>query len=261
MKEDFYTVVPGDEKSSPWSVDCFVPEKISRKRAIFCITSKEWTPGEKNQLHPLCRAFRDHGFICGVASCQDPNAVTAFDQLSALRCAYERFVQEVVKAGAAPRIVVFGMTAGAHLASLLLCAKPGECGEKVQLAEPWIAPEAGMLESAPWQFNPWIEMFPHVWPKMQKAAGKPFAEDPELYERLSLRNYIRPGNPGIFFLEVQAGYIFPAPYKYALAEKQWSYKIDSWFKIYRHSTHDFIGNLTHYDEMVAVEDMCRFADR
>ena len=106
------------------------------------------------------------------------------------------------------KIAVYGESAGAHLASLLICAKPGECGESNSLTNEWISPCKGILHATPVDFFPWEGMMPNFWDTMQNIAGVPYEKDVECYERLSLKNYINGNNPPIFFVEAELENLF-----------------------------------------------------
>ena len=77
---------------------------------------------------------------------------------------------------------------------MLLYAEPGECGEKCQLENDWVKPHQAILHATPYDFLHWEGMMPQFWNIMQGIAGKPYDQDPERYERLSLKNYFCSGS-------------------------------------------------------------------
>ena len=134
--------------------DVFEPETVSKGIAVFLIHGGGWKAGSRGgRQHIIMQQFNDDGYICASTDYR-LTGVTAFEQLQDVRESYDRFVS-VLKAKKRPlRIAVFGTSAGAHLASLLLCAEPGECGEKAQLENEWVKPVQGILQSTPPQFTP-----------------------------------------------------------------------------------------------------------
>ena len=112
--------------------DVFIPENNDKKASIFIVHGGAWRAGSRQSFHKIMEAFCNLGYI--VASTDYRlNAKDAFEQLKDIRESYDSFVSLLNSMNKEPKIAVYGESAGAHLASLLICAEPGECGESVEL--------------------------------------------------------------------------------------------------------------------------------
>ncbi len=238
--------------------DVFAPEKITCDTALFIIHGGGWKAGSRSDFHQLMEAFNQRGILCASTDYRMGAGVTAFDQLADVREAYDAFVTYLKERHLPLKIAVHGASAGAHLASLLLCAKPGECGEVVDLQNEWIAPVSGILQATPVEFTPWEDIFPWTWLDMQSIAGVPYEKAPAVYEKLSLRNYIGKGNPVLFFAEAQCEHIFPSEMTWQLVQKHRSLGIPSQWKMYRNVEHGFFYALTRWQQREMLEDVVSF---
>ena len=131
MKNKFYSyyldcpLVPGR------IFDVFEPEKITKDVSLFIVHGGGWRLGSRTGFHSIMEAFCNEGYV--VASTDYRlYANDAFEQLSDVRAAYDRFVSVLKEKNLPLKVAVYGESAGAHLASLMVCAEPGEC----QLATP-----------------------------------------------------------------------------------------------------------------------------
>ena len=245
--------------------DVFMPEKVTQKTALFFIHGGGWTNGTKVDYHLIMRAYCERGFVCGSASYRllsvsASNSISAVEQLADCRECYDGFVSFLKENDLPTDIAVFGTSAGAHLASLLICAEPGECQEKCSLKNKWIKPVCGMLQSTPAFFEPWPETYPAMWGMMERAAGGRFEEAPEKYRNLSLDRLIRPENPPLFFMEAEIEDLFPSKYNKVLLEKHRSWGIPSEMKFYK-GEHGFFYNLTRPVQLEAFEDIIQFVQK
>lgn len=239
--------------------DVFEPEKITKDVAVFIVHGGGWRSGSRAAFHGIMEALNQRGYL--VASTDYRlNAKDAFEQLSDIRASYDRFVTLLKKKGRPLRIAVYGESAGAHLASLLLCAAPGECGEENALENEWIRPCMGILQATPCDFLHWEGMIPAFWSTMQDIAGAPYEQDPQRYERLSLKNYIRSSNPPIFFVEAELEHLFPSEYTLEIAKKHRSMDVRSHWKVYEKVEHGFFYELKRKRQLEAFEDICLFLD-
>ena len=117
-----------------------------------------------------------------------------------------------------------------------------------------------MLQATPVDFLPFGEIIPQFWSTMQDIAGAPYDKEPERYERLSLKNYIREDNPPIFFLEAEYEHLFASKHTKKVCEKHQAMGINSKWKVYAEAEHGFIYDLTRKSQRDALEDMCRFIE-
>ena len=167
--------------------DIFLPETVQHDTAIFLIHGGGWTAGSRISYHtPIMETLAEKGYI--VASTDYRLTVSAMEQLKDCREAYMHFINELRKLGRPMKTAVYGSSAGAHLSSLLAVAKPGASGEDFPADADWVVPECVLLQSCPMSFEPWEEIFPHIWSSMQKAARVPYEENPEVYKKIVRRD-------------------------------------------------------------------------
>ncbi len=207
------------QMAEPSALHLFHPPHPRWNAAVFLVRGGDWrTPNAMRALHPLAAACAEHGFPAAVAD-YPADAKDALEQLAALRQNYQSFQRTLRDIGMPnPRILLFGMGAGAHLGALLACAAPGECGESPALPDPWIPPAAAALLSCPVQFTPWQELFPRHWTLMQDAAGEKFTPGAALFERLSVKNHLDRATPPLFFAEGDEDHLGTAAVSRPLAE-------------------------------------------
>ncbi len=254
-----------DDAPSARAFDVFEPEKITRDVVVFYVHGGGWTSGSRTTHHPSMAALRNLGYLCATTDYRlvSPGVnskITAFDQLADIRESYEAFIKLAKTKIASPKAVVFGSSAGAHLASLLLTALPGECGEKFTAKEPWHLPAAGMLQSTPVSFEPWADIFPPVWNSMQQAAGVRYEDAPACYKALSLNNYIRKSNPPLLFLEAGNEHMFPCEMTLELVKKHQQWRIDSRWHKFDTAEHGFFYGITRRPQKEAFETILKFLE-
>ena len=239
--------------------DVFEPEEITKDTAVFFVHGGGWHGGSRSFCHEFMQELNNRGWLAASTDYR-LSGVTAFDQLQDIREAYDRFVSLLKLKQRPLKIAVYGESAGSHLASLLLYAEPGECGEKCQLENDWVKPHRAILHATPYDFLHWEGMMPQFWNTMQGIAGKPYDQDPERYERLSLKNYVRKNNPQTFFIEAGLEHLFPSEYTRKIAEEHRAMGIESHWKVYPRVEHGFFYELKRQAQIEAFEDFCLFLD-
>ncbi len=258
---EFHSWYLDDEVRDGRVFDVFQPEKITQDHAFFFVHGGGWGAGSRTGYcsgwHRIMRELGKRGFLCATTDYR-LRGVTALDQLADIRESYSAFTQMLPKRRTPLKIAVFGESAGAHLASLLSLAKPGECGEKVSLHGPWIPPECVALQSTPASFEPWDEIFPQVWSSMQGIAGKPYKGNEALYRALSMSAYLRKDNPRVFFLEAENEHMFPTRYNREFVRRHQEMGIPSQLKVYPNMEHGFLYSLERPRQREAFEDLIRF---
>lgn len=228
--------------------------------AIFFVHGGGWNAGSRTGFYEIMQAFGKLGYITCTTDYR-LSGVTAFDQLSDIRESFDCFVKLLKERGHSCRIAVHGSSAGAHLASLLCCARPGECGEDVsKLKYPEVRPEMAFLQATPHNFKHWEGMMPPFWNQMQGIAGVKYDQDPEPFERLSLENFIRQDNPGIFFMEAELEHLFPWEHTRNIARQHRAMGIASQWKIYKRVEHGFFYELKRQMQLQAFQDICDFLE-
>lgn len=237
--------------------DVFEPEEITEDIALFFVHGGGWRLGDKADLHPTVSAFSARGFLAASAGYR-LNARTAFLQLQDLREAYDAFVTVLKQRSRPLRIAVYGVSAGAHLASLLSYTEPGVCGETARLKNPWVKPCRVMLQATPCDFLPFDGITDFMWGRMQEMAGVPYDQDPAPYERLSLKNYVRGDNPPTFFLEAEREDLFFSEHTLKIVKTHRELGIQSHWKVYPQMAHGFFFELRRQEQKDAFEDICLF---
>ena len=241
------------------ALDIFEPEKCTHDTAIFIVHGGGWRAGDRSKFHSIMEEFNRRGYIAASAGYQ-LNAPSAFEQVADLREAYDLFVTFLKENKRPLKIAVYGESAGAHLASLMVCANPGEIGEKVTLKNEWVKPAMGIFQATPMDFLYWEGMMPSFWGQMQGIAGAPYEKDPERYERLSLKNYIRQDNPPIFFMEAELEHLFLSRHTLEAMKKHRSMNIQSHWKVYELMEHGFFHELRRKAQFEAMDDICKFME-
>ena len=255
-----------DGEPSARAFDVFEPEKLSHKLALFFIHGGGWHTGGRGGEHAMMRAFNKKGYLCAstdyrLVSGDITSSISIFDQLKDVREAYEAFVEIARKQIPDVKVAVFGSSAGAHLASLVATAVPGECGENVTLSKPWLPPAAAVLQSTPAQFEPWADIFPRIWIEMQNSTGALYEQAPERFKALSLCNYIRKDNPPLLFLEAANEHMFPPEMNLKLVQKQQEMGIPSEWHVFETAEHGFFYNVTRRPQQEAFDVTLKFLEK
>ena len=239
--------------------DVFEAEEPLRGAAVFFVHGGGWKNGTRTVYHKIMEALNRRGYLTGSADYR-LSGVTVLDQLQDIREAYDRFISLLKHRNRPSKVFVHGGSAGAHLASLLLCADPGECGEKCDFENRWVKPAGGILLATPGDFLRREWTMPQIWSVMQSVAGVPYDRDPGLYERLSLSHYIRRGNPPLFFLEAGLEHLFPSECTLEIVKKHRELGIPSHWKVYEKMEHGFLYELVRKAQLEAFEDICAFLE-
>ncbi|MFA7158277.1 MAG: alpha/beta hydrolase [Kiritimatiellia bacterium] len=241
------------------ALDVFVPEQITRDVSIFIVHGGGWRGGNRQSFHPIMEAFNNEGIITASTDYR-LGAKDAFEQLSDIRASCDRFVSILKEMGRPLKIAVYGESAGSHLASLLVCAAPGACGENNSFANKWVAPSFGLLHATPATFEPWEDIYPQVWSAMQDIAGASYKKDPGRYRRLSLCRYIGKNNPPLFFIEAEYECMFYSDMNRKLLAKHRRLGIPSQMKIYPRMEHGFFYALARKQQKACFRDIIDFID-
>ena len=245
-------------------IDIFMPEKITREKALFFVHGGGWQAGSRTDYHKLMRAFNERGFICAATDYR-LNGVTILDQITDVRHGYDLFMSVLAREGKARKIFTYGSSAGAHLAALLTLTMPGECGEDVVYGEyflknAWLRPVGAALQSTPVVFEPWEDIFPPIWSAMQGIAGVPYEQQPDSYRKLSPINHLSEQTPPIFFLEAENEHMFPLEHTVTFIARAKSYKCRAEYKLYPKTEHGFFYDVTRRQQKEAFSDILSFIE-
>lgn len=229
--------------------------------AFFFVHGGGWRHGSRQGgTHILMDELARRGYTCASTDYR-LNARDAFEQISDVRESLDVFINMLIEQKKEPKIIIWGESAGAHLASLTAYALPGELGEDIsKLKHPDIRPVKAILQATPYDFLHFEGMMPQFWAVMQNIAGVPYDKDPERYERLSLKNYVRKDNPVTFFMEAEYEHLFDSKFTKMIAEKHREFGISTQWKVYDRVEHGFLHDLTRKMQIQALEDMCLFAE-
>ncbi len=263
MKHKFYsyyldTPIKLDRVFDVFEADEDAP---ARDQAIFFVHGGGWNQGSRIGQHVLMDEFARRGYTCASTDYR-LKGVDAFAQISDVREAFDVFVGMLMDKGIKnPKVVIYGSSAGAHLASLCAFALPGELGEDIsRLKHPEIRPCKLVVQATPYDFLEYEGIMPQFWSLMQSVAGKPYAEDPERYERLSLKNYVREDNPPAFFIEAEYEHLFDSRLTHKIAVRHREMNIGTQWKVYERVEHGFFYELKRKMQLEAFEDFCLFLE-
>ena len=243
------------------ALDVMLPARMTQNVSIFIVHGGGWRSGTRTGFHKMMRAFNRKGFVTASTDYRLAG-VNILDQLTDVRHGYHLFLQYLEKRRIPPKIFVMGSSAGAHLAALCILAKPGECSEKKHFGKfklvSWERPIGGALQSAPVTFEPWKDIFPHVWTAMEDIVGTPYEKNPAAYANVSPIRYVRKGSPPIFFLEAENEHMFPLALAKKMVTKMKSYGVKATYKVYGAAEHGFFYDVTRRQQKEAFKDILKF---
>lgn len=228
--------------------------------SFFFVHGGGWRQGSRSGgIHILMQELSRRGYICASTDYR-LDAKDSFEQISDIRESLDTFIGMLLKRKREPKIIIWGESAGAHLASLTAYAAPGELGEDVsKLKYPEIRAEKAILQATPYDILPYEGIMPQTWARLQDIAGGSYEQEPERFERLSLKNYIRQDNPVTFFIEAEYEHLFDSKFTRMIAAEHRRMNIDSQWKVYERVEHGFLHDLKRKMQIQAFEDMCLFA--
>lgn len=238
------------------AIDIWIPQHAAiQPQTLFFIHGGGWRNGHREKMHALMYAFFEKGYPC-VSVDYRLGTTPAFDQVSDIREGMALADQTLREHGIRNPFVLYGSSAGAHLALLAGLAPQGACGDTFTGETPSVS---GIVSSCgPVTFEPWEDIFPPIWTSMQDVAGTPYADCPELYRRLSPEHYTSAGSPPLFFLLGECEHMFPNALTIALAErlKHEGGRVD--YRIYPAAEHGFFYSTERRSQQMAFDDMLQF---
>lgn len=243
-------------------VDVFEPDKITRDTAIFIIHGGGWSGGSRAGFHAIMRAFNAEGFLCASTDYRlTPSGATILDQIEDVRAGYKLFLQHLNDHKRPTKVFTHGSSAGAHLTALLSFAAPGECGEDDAFPDiQWIPPVGTALQATPVTFEPWEDMFPHIWTAMRTVVGADYDEHPELYRNVSPNRYLSEKTCPVFFMEAEHEHMFPLTMILETIERLRALGVRAEHKIYDKTEHGFFYDVTRRQQKEAFADIVAFIE-
>lgn len=249
-------IVPGR------ALDVLLPDEVTRETALLFVHGGGWRAGSRAGYHPLMRDANRRGFICGSLDYR-LSGVHILDQVADVRHGYDLFHDRLIAMDRPRRVVVFGSSAGAHLAALLAFARPGQCGEPAEvsgtgLVHDWVPPVGAALQATPFTFEPWEEIFPHIWTSMQDIVGRSYDEAPEVYRAVSPSRYVNESTPSTFVMHAENEHMFPLEQSERFAEVMTKHNRPVRIKVYPGVEHGFMYSLDRRVQKEAWEDLMEF---
>ncbi|HIJ73862.1 MAG TPA: alpha/beta hydrolase fold domain-containing protein [Candidatus Hydrogenedentes bacterium] len=244
------------------ALDVFEPGKARRELALFFVHGGGWRGGSRSGSHALMRAFNAEGFVCAATDYRLAG-VHILDQLTDVRHGYDAFTGYLARHALPRQVAVFGSSAGAHLAALLALAVPGQCGESLrfhrkELENDWQSPVGAILSCGPVTFEPWEDIFPHIWISMQDIVGVPYADAPEAYRRVSPIEYVGSESPPCFMVCAENEHMFPFDQTMRFVEKMRSFGGIAEHKVYPRTEHGFLYDVVRRQQKEAFSDIIAF---
>jgi len=240
------------------ALDIFRPDSDGTAvPALFFVHGGGWHAGSRVDNHKLIEYFRQRGHHCATADYR--LNVTAVDQLADLRESIRIFADRLTAEKHRGRIVIFGSSAGAHLAALLALAAPGACGEAVTGAA---VPAAGLIVSAfPPSFIPWPNIFPPIADAMRRAAGRPYVDDPDLYARLSPIRHVNASSCPVLNLHAANEHMFPLRHSLEFEAKMRDYGRFCRTVVFDDAEHGFFYDITRECQQKALREVEDFLEK
>lgn len=238
------------------ALDIWLPKReLPRPVTLFFVHGGGWRQGRRDDMHGLMHAFCEKGFVC-VSVDYRVQDVPASVQMADVREGLLLADGELRRQGIDQPFVLYGSSAGGHLALLTGLAAPGVCGDDATTAMP---PIAGIIAScAPVTFEPWADIFPGSWDSIQDVVGEPWSDKPECYRRLSPATYVNPGSPPLFFLLGECEHMFPNELTMSLVERVNAMGGDARYKVYPAAEHGFFYAVCRRSQEMAFQDVLAF---
>jgi acetyl esterase/lipase len=237
------------------AIDLWIPEHPTKSQALYFVHGGGWRMGHREQMHAIMYGFYQQGYPC-VSVCYRLKDATIATQLEDVRLGLALADRKLSEKGFSGDWVVYGSSAGAHLALLAGLAAPGACGETVPESSPRIA---GIIaSSAPTHFEPWDNMFPEGWSCIERAVGIPYEDNPEIYKTLSPVTHATAQSPPLMFLLGECEHMFPNKHSMDLVERLSADGHSSRYFVYDQAEHGFFYALTRPAQKKAFQDVLTF---
>lgn len=241
------------------AMDIFMPDEVKSPVSLFFVHGGGWGAGSRGGYHTLMQEFKKHGFVCASTDYRlTGQGGRILDQVTDVRRGYDLFTSFLKEKNLPNDIFVIGSSAGDHLGALFSWSKPGECGEKNELDNPWKPPVGVSLHAPGLTFEPWEDIFPQIWDSMQAAAGVSFDDDPELYKKISPVEYLSEDTCPTFFLLAENEHIFPNEFAIEIAERMKGLGVRAEWKVYDKVEHGFFYSLSRRQQKEAFADVLNF---
>lgn len=240
------------------AADIWIPNELPlRPRTLVFVHGGGWQAGHREQMHTVMWGFLEKGYVC-VSLDYRLGGVTVPVQLADVREGMALADAHLREQGIAQPVVLYGSSAGGHLALLAGLAPCGACGDAFEGKTPAVA---GIVSScAPVTFVPWDEIFPGSRESFSRAAGVTYEENPEQHEKISPEQYISADSPPVFFLLGECEHMFPNALTIALASRLQALGVPAEYRVYPAAEHGFFYSFERKSQQQAFRDMLAFVD-
>lgn len=241
-------------------LDIFQPDRESvpkQKVALFFVHGGGWRGGSRAIFHLIMEDFVNRGYVCGSTDYR-LSGVHLPEQMTDVRCGYQLFQQELRAMGEDVPVVVFGSSAGAHLAGLLGIAQPGEVGD-AELPD-WQGPVAVINQAFPTRFHPWEDMFPPIVASMQSIAGVALDSGDPRIGKYSPVNYIKATSPAFLLIEAGDEHMFRLEHSREFCQKLTEVGVRAELEVVPDCEHGFYYALTRKCQQAAHQRILQFLD-
>ncbi|HWL51907.1 MAG TPA: alpha/beta hydrolase [Chthoniobacteraceae bacterium] len=248
----YYDQPPQDGRA----LDFWLPPISNIKPLTLCfVHGGGWRQGRRDQMHEIMMPFFRQGYAC-VSLDYRLKKVDPAVQVSDLREGMALVNDLLRERGFAQPLVLFGSSAGGHLALLAGLAAPGACGDDFTGVMPEVA---GIVAScAPITLEPWDEIFPGSWDSICDFVGAPYDQEPERYRRFSPLTYGSPEAPPLFFLLADSEHMFPNAKTIEWARELRAAGVQAEHRVYPNAEHGFFYALTRQSQQMALADLLGF---
>lgn len=263
FQPDTLTWIETEKENPSRAMDIFFSQRATRNVALFLIHGGGWHSGSRRGQHNLMHGWNEEGYHCASTDYILSDRGTILEQLRDVRHGYDLFQKILIERGESPNMVVFGSSAGAHLALLLALTTPGECGEPLTFRNyqidptEWIKPSGVIVQSMPVTFEKGLNTGAES--SIEKVVGTPYEQDPEAYRRVSPITYARAGSPSIFHLASDQEDYFPVALAEEFLETLRQHGCEARQKIYA-AEHGFFYDLVRPEQREAFRDTLEFLD-
>lgn len=261
MDDSFsYTSIYFDHPPIPGrAADIWIPEgPTPQPQTLVFIHGGGWGAGHREDMHTLMWSFLEKGYVC-VSLDYRLGGATIPIQLGDIREGLARVAAHLRGREVARPMVMYGSSAGGHLALLAGLAPCGACGDTFTGETPLVA---GLVTScAPVTFVPWDEIFPPCRDAFRRAAGISYDENPEQHRKVSPEYYISTNSPPILFLLGECEHMFPNAQTIALTSRLQALGVTAEYRVYPAAEHGFFYSLERKSQKQAFQDTLTFLAR
>jgi len=242
-----------DDPPMPGRVlDIFPADGTAQDLAFFFVHGGGWQGGSRIAMHCLMRECGYRGYeSAGTDYRLKPGGLS--DQMEDIRTGLRLFLDDRAAHGKSRKVFLFGSSAGGHLA-LMTALAPWEKGDDLRACIAGVAVQAPAVT-----FEPWPDIFPHSWGRMQNAVGASYNEAPELFRQASPMHHIHSAMPPILILHAENEYIFPLDIAEEFQCQAASVGGRVTIRQYSKVEHGFLYSLDRWQQRQAFEDMMEFA--